>query len=48
MEPSTGTPGGARGWRRVRHRFYLALVAALMAAIAAAGWWNLRRLGVLP
>jgi hypothetical protein len=34
-------------WRTLRRRFYFGLLLALMAAIAVAGWVNLRRLGVL-
>lgn len=51
--PSTGLRAGASdeistgAWRRWRSRFYFWLVVALMLAIAAAGWFNLRRLGVL-
>ena len=49
MEPSTdpSAPLVAGAWRRWRSRFYFWLVVALMLTIAVAGWYNLRRLGVL-
>jgi hypothetical protein len=41
MGPSTDD---SSAWRRRRSRFYLGLLIGLMAAIAVAGWLNVRRL----